>query len=73
MTDSEQQQPTSTTSQQQHVQAPPDPLAGTSSCAHVYLSNLPVEAYEGTIKHAFEQQGIQVVSSNAAHAVSSSA
>lgn len=73
MTDSEQQQATSTSSQQQHVQAPPDPPAGTSSSAHVYLSNLPFEAYEGTIKHAFEQQGIQVVSSHAAYAVSSSA
>lgn len=69
MTESEQQQATSATSQQQHMQAP-HPPAGTSSSAHVYLSNLPVEAYEGTIKHAFEQQGIQVVSSHATHAVS---
>lgn len=30
--------------------------------AYVYLSNLPVEAYEGTIRHIFEREGLQVVS-----------
>lgn len=29
---------------------------------YVYLSNLPVEAFEGTIRHVFEKEGIQVVS-----------
>jgi hypothetical protein len=67
MPESEQQQATGSTSQQQQLQAPPHPQAGTSSSAHVYLSNLPVEAYEGTIRRAFEQQGIQVVSPTQQH------
>lgn len=31
------------------------------SSSYVYLSNLPVDAYEGTIRQAFEKEGIQVV------------
>jgi hypothetical protein len=30
--------------------------------SYVYLSNLPVEAYEGTLRHVFEKEGLQVVS-----------
>ena len=45
-----------------HFGGAADKQAQQQQQPYVYLSNLPTDAYEGTIKQAFEQEGIQVVS-----------
>lgn len=54
-THAHQQAPTPQTTQQQQQEN------NSNSSSYVYLSNLPVDAYEAAIRHAFAAEGIKVV------------